>query len=88
MASKYQRYSKYKNTDVNWLGEIPADWDIMQLKRTVNGCVNGIWGAEPKKMEVTQLFSELQILIGLNYQFRKMGIRIERLKKKKNSHVS
>ncbi len=49
MAGKYQVYPEYKNSGVKFLGEIPVDWEIMQLKRTVDGCVNGIWGTEPKK---------------------------------------
>jgi len=47
MPVKYQAYPEYKNAGINWLDEIPVDWEIMQLKRTVDGCTNGIWGSEP-----------------------------------------
>ncbi len=46
---KYQTYPEYRDSEVNGLGTIPSHWEVMQLKRTVNGCVNGIWGSEPKK---------------------------------------
>ncbi len=46
--SKYQAYPEYKDSNISGLGTIPKDWDVMQLKRTVDGCVNGIWGSEPK----------------------------------------
>lgn len=44
---KYQAYPEYKDSGVEWIGEIPDSWQIMQLKRSVAGCVNGIWGGEP-----------------------------------------
>ncbi|MCE1180870.1 MAG: restriction endonuclease subunit S [Rhodocyclales bacterium] len=33
---------------MEWLGEIPSEWQVMQLKRTVDNCINGIWGGEPE----------------------------------------
>ena len=49
MAGKYQAYPEYKDSGVGGLGSIPNHWKLMQLKRTVDKCVNGIWGAEPNK---------------------------------------
>jgi type I restriction enzyme S subunit len=46
---KYQAYSEYTDSEVSGLGIIPSHWEVMQLKRTVYGCVNGIWGSEPKE---------------------------------------
>jgi len=46
---KYQAYPEYRDSEVSGLGTIPSHWEVMQLKRTVDGCVNGIWGSEPKK---------------------------------------
>jgi type I restriction enzyme, S subunit len=37
-----------KDSGVEWLGEVPAHWELMQLRRTVSDCVNGIWGNEPE----------------------------------------
>lgn len=39
VIAKYQRYAEYKDSGVEWLGEIPSDWKITALKRycTVKG---------------------------------------------------
>ena len=47
--SRYQTYLEYRESEVIRLGPIPSHWEVMQLKRTVDGCINGIWGSEPKK---------------------------------------
>ncbi|WP_289140228.1 restriction endonuclease subunit S [uncultured Pseudomonas sp.] len=43
----FRSYPAYKNSGVEWLGEVPQNWSIYSLKRTVDGCVNGLWGDEP-----------------------------------------
>lgn len=47
IIGRYQPYSEYKDSAVDGLGDVPVGWRVMQLKRSVEGCVNGIWGAEP-----------------------------------------
>lgn len=47
--AKYQQYAEYKDSGVEWLGEIPSHWEISSLKRCVDGCTNGIWGSEPQE---------------------------------------
>jgi type I restriction enzyme S subunit len=42
------RYESYKPSGVEWLGEIPSHWNLIRLKRTITGCVNGVWGNDPK----------------------------------------
>lgn len=51
MAKVYQAYPEYKDSGVEWLGVIPKDWEVMQLKRSIDSCVNGIWGNEPQGNE-------------------------------------
>lgn len=36
-----------KDSGVEWLGEIPAHWNVSRLRATVAGCQNGVWGEEP-----------------------------------------
>lgn len=43
----FPAYSAYKDSGVEWLGEVPKHWPVYSLKRTVDGCVNGLWGDEP-----------------------------------------
>lgn len=47
--AKYQQYEEYKESGVEWLGDIPSHWEISSLKRCVDGCTNGIWGSEPEE---------------------------------------
>jgi type I restriction enzyme S subunit len=30
--SKYKRYERYKDSGVEWIGEIPEHWDVIKLK--------------------------------------------------------
>lgn len=43
----FPSYPTYKDSGVQWLGEVPQHWPVYSLKRTVDGCVNGLWGDEP-----------------------------------------
>jgi type I restriction enzyme S subunit len=41
-------YEAYKDSGIKWLGDIPEHWSTYSLKRTVDGCTNGLWGSDPK----------------------------------------
>ncbi|WP_163577543.1 restriction endonuclease subunit S [Halomonas faecis] len=43
----FPKYPEYKDSGVEWLGEVPAHWDVERLKHSVDSCRNGIWGEEP-----------------------------------------
>ena len=38
---RFRRYPDYRDSGVEWLGEIPAHWEVRL--RTVNGCQNGVY---------------------------------------------
>jgi type I restriction enzyme S subunit len=40
--------SKRACTGLSWQEGVPAHWQPMRLKDTVEGCINGIWGGEPE----------------------------------------
>ncbi len=42
------RYPEYKDSGVEWLGRVPAHWQVARLKAAITSCKNGIWGEEPK----------------------------------------
>jgi type I restriction enzyme S subunit len=46
-AAKWKPYPKYKDSGVEWLGEVPEHWPVLQLRRSAEGCQNGVWGEEP-----------------------------------------
>ena len=43
---RFRPYPKYRDTGIEWLGEIPADWEVRRLGATVTACQNGVWGEE------------------------------------------
>lgn len=45
--AKYEKYTEYKDSSVEWLGEIPKHWEIIPLKFLVN--------LNPKKSELDQI---------------------------------
>ncbi len=42
----FPRYPKYKDSGVEWLGEVPEGWHIDRIKRSIATSKNGIWGDE------------------------------------------
>ncbi len=43
-----RRYPAYRPSGIEWLGEIPAHWDVRRFKSVIASSVNGIWGDEPQ----------------------------------------
>ena len=43
----FKPYPAYRPSGVDWLGDIPAHWEVKRLRVTVQRCQNGVWGAEP-----------------------------------------
>lgn len=44
---RYKPYPAYKDSGVEWLGEVPKHWGIQRMRYTVSSCQNGTWGEEP-----------------------------------------
>jgi len=42
----FPRYPEYRESAVEWIGEIPVHWKIDRLKVSIKSCRNGIWGNE------------------------------------------
>src|SRR3989304_10159406 len=40
-------YSKYKQTGITWIGEIPQDWYLSKLKWLITSNDGGVWGNDP-----------------------------------------
>ncbi|MCK6415413.1 MAG: hypothetical protein L6Q63_07640 [Giesbergeria sp.] len=47
----FPRYPEYKDSGVQWLGEVPGHWGVDRLKASIVTSKNGIWGEEPKGNE-------------------------------------
>ena len=47
----FPAYEKYKDSGIEWLGEVPRHWGVDRFKRSTVSCRNGIWGSEAKSDE-------------------------------------
>ena len=68
---RFRRYPGYRDSGVDWLGGIPAHWELYRLRWTVNGCQNGVWGDEADGMNDTICvrvadFNRTQFLVNLH----------------------
>ena len=43
-----ERYNEYKDSGVQWLGEIPSHWEVVRLKSVIKDSQSGVWGEDPK----------------------------------------
>ncbi|WP_392340687.1 restriction endonuclease subunit S [Moritella marina] len=71
--AKMPKYEAYKNSGIDWLGNVPATWNIYTLKRTVDGCTNGLWGDDPKDE------SDIIVLRVADFDRNKLTIQDENL---------
>ena len=51
MIADLKPYPAYKDSGVEWLGDVPKRWEIRRLGTSVEGCINGIWGNDPNGSE-------------------------------------
>ena len=51
LQRRYRSYPAYKDSGVEWLGEIPEHWEIKRLRSTVKSCQNGVWGIDPDGLQ-------------------------------------
>ena len=42
-----EKYSEYKDSGIQWIGEIPSHWEVKTLKRLILHHKAGSWGEEP-----------------------------------------
>jgi type I restriction enzyme S subunit len=43
----WQSYPAYKDSGVEWLGEIPEHWGVIRLKHALSRNDGGVWGEDP-----------------------------------------
>ena len=49
----FPRYPEYKNSGVEWLGEVPGHWDVQPFKHQVDRNDGGVWGEDPDGIDDT-----------------------------------
>ena len=47
------RYDSYKDSGVEWLGEVPSHWDVAPSKWVIERNDGGVWGDDPDGQEDT-----------------------------------
>jgi len=47
-ATKYKTYPKYKPSGIDWLGDIPDNWETNRLRYFFDYHAGGVWGDEEK----------------------------------------
>jgi hypothetical protein len=62
----FPRYERYKDSGVEWLGEVPERWQVTRLKNTTSECRNGVWGADASGIS---LAFALRTLIVIGFAF-------------------
>lgn len=45
-------YAEYKDSGVEWLGQVPYEWEVSRLKNSVQEAKNGVWGSDPDGSEL------------------------------------
>lgn len=73
MLTAMPKYDTYKDSGVEWLGDIPHDWKLISLKRTIVGCVNGLWGKDPNST------NDIIVLRVADFERNKLKINDEKL---------
>lgn len=43
-----KRYSEYKDSGVEWIGEVPSHWEVTRLKFLFSHTAAGVWGDDEK----------------------------------------
>jgi len=53
----YKRYEEYKDSGIEWIGEIPEHWSVNKLGYLLEKNDGGVWGDDPKENGVIVLRS-------------------------------
>lgn len=51
VTAKHKPYPVYKPSGIEWLREIPANWEVKRLRDSVTDYVGGVWGSEPNGLD-------------------------------------
>lgn len=73
MIKKMPKYESYKDSCEQWIGDIPAHWEVYRLKSAVYECSNGIWGSDPNGRD------EIVVLRVADFDDHKLKISDENL---------
>lgn len=75
MAVRYKAYPAYKDSGVEWLGEIPEGWTVGPLKRVIVNIDGGAWGQEPDGLSDTYVLRSTEQTINGDWRVINPALR-------------
>ena len=71
--AKYQKYAEYKDTGIEWLGEIPNHWNVGNLKFSFVGIKNGATETQIEESNNTVPISRIESISTGEINYEKVG---------------
>jgi type I restriction enzyme, S subunit len=69
----FPRYSKYKDTGVEWLGEVPVHWGVSSLRHSLTGIFNGLTADQVDQSEFTVPVTRIETISDGFIDWSKVG---------------
>src|SRR4030042_6903014 len=71
---KLAPYPKYKNSGVEWLGEIPEGWEVIRITSLISNNKNGYWGEEEQGDE-----NDIYCIRVADFDYDNFGLSLKKL---------
>lgn len=84
----FPRYERYKESGVEWLGEVPEWWSIAPLKWEIERIDGGVWGDEPDGKDDTIVFRSTEQTVDGLWKIEDPAYRKLTISEKKASILS
>ena len=83
-----KRYPKYKDSGIEWLGEIPEGWEVKRLKFLLSKNDGGVWGDEPIGDEGNIVLRSTEVNMDGSWSVQEPAIRILSKSEKKKAFLA
>ncbi len=71
----FSTYPEYKDSGVEWLGEVPVDWTVSPLKRFLARNDGGVWGDDPDGENETVVLRSTEQAVDGRWQIEEPATR-------------
>ena len=72
---KYQKYAEYKDSGIEWLGDIPSHWGVTRLKWCLTNNDGGVWGDDPQGFDDTIVLRSTEQTVDGHWKINDPAIR-------------
>jgi len=59
----YRRYPEYKDSGIEWLGQIPVHWEAAPYKTVLSRNDSGVWGDDPDGISDTVVLRSTEQMV-------------------------